>query len=454
VPGDGRGRTPFLRMTAATEPRATAPPLGSPAEGRVAGSPPAILGIGIAAITLVVLGPLVVLMADGLTPLGTFLEDLTSPPAVVLFAITAVAGLVLLAWGLAKRRREDASTRRARIGIGVGAGLVLVVPAVTALLGGMIPYERAVASFTSTPTLVLLLLGGGLGVTAILWGFTSYSGMPTKRGREQAIAGGVLGIQAVVVAGLLLAFRTFGDPDRFFFHFLNFGVVTEFVGEFVKAAGNTLLLAVIGELGGIVLGLLLALLTLSKRAVVRAPARVYINFFRGTPLIWQLSVFYFGLALGLGINLDFSIGPVELSGAYVTAMIVFILNTGAYAAEVFRAGIQSIERGQMEAARSLGMSYGQAMRYAIVPQAFRRVIPPLMNEFVILIKDTSLIVVLGLLPQNYDLFTQAREGYSDTFNATFFTAAALGYLAVTLPLIRAVNAVERRLRSGLVGVGA
>jgi ABC-type amino acid transport system permease subunit len=119
---------------------------------------------------------------------------------------------------------------------------------------------------------------------------------------------------------------------------------------------------------------------------------------------------------------------------------------------VFRAGIQSIERGQMEAARSLGMSYTQAMRYAIVPQAVRRVIPPLMNEFVILIKDTALVVVLGLTANEYDIFTLAREGQSATFNATFFTVAAIAYLIVTLPLIRLVNAAEKRLRSGLVGI--
>jgi polar amino acid transport system permease protein len=108
----------------------------------------------------------------------------------------------------------------------------------------------------------------------------------------------------------------------------------------------------------------------------------------------------------------------------------------------------------MEAARGLGFSYLQAMRYAIVPQAVRRVIPPLLNEFVILIKDTALVTVLGLLANQYELYVTAQNGYSETFNGTFFVAAAIGYLAVTLPLIRLVNAVERKLRSGLVSVGA
>ncbi len=148
------------------------------------------------------------------------------------------------------------------------------------------------------------------------------------------------------------------------------------------------------------------------------------------------------LLFGFGIRLS----------AFVAAIIVFSLNTGAYAAEVFRAGIQSIERGQMEAARSLGMSYFEAMRYAIVPQAVRRVIPPLMNEFVLLIKDTALVIALGLTAGEYDILTTAREGQAATFNFTFFTVAAFAYLVVTLPLIRLVNAAEKRLRSGLVGI--
>jgi His/Glu/Gln/Arg/opine family amino acid ABC transporter permease subunit len=288
-------------------------------------------------------------------------------------------------------------------------------------------------------TLLGLSLLTGLG--AIGLGFGSYRRMDSRRKREQAITGAVLGIQGVVLVLVLLLFRE-GRPDLFAKHFLNFAALEGYGGAFVRAAKNTMLLAFVGEMGGIVIGLVLAVLVISKRPAVRAPARAYINFFRGTPLIWQLSTGYFLLAFGFGLRLN----------AFTVAMIVFSVNTGAYAAEVFRAGIQSIERGQIEAARSLGMSYPQAMRYAIVPQAVRRVIPPLMNEFVILIKDTSLVVALGLLASQYELYTLARSGQAATFNSTFFTAAAAGYLVVTLPLIWVVNQVEKRLRSGLVSI--
>jgi His/Glu/Gln/Arg/opine family amino acid ABC transporter permease subunit len=328
---------------------------------------------------------------------------------------------------------------------GVAAALILLGIPIVLVLNGVTPYEQLVEGFTSSTSRGLVIIGAGVGGLALLAGLTRYRRMPTKRSRERAIAGGVLGVQAVAFGLLVLAFQTLGDPAPFFRSFLNFEVLEGYgFTTFLRSAGNTVILAFAGEAGGIVLGLLFAVLLLSHRPVVRAPARAYVNFFRGTPLIWQLSVFYFGFSFGLGIQFS----------AFTAAIIVFILNTGAYAAEVFRAGIQSIERGQLEAARSLGLSYPQALRYAIIPQAIRRVIPPLMNEFVILIKDTSLVVVLGLLAEQYELYTWAREGYTDTFNATFFVAAAAGYLAITLPLIRAVNAVEKRLRSGLVGVTA
>ena len=397
-----------------------------------------IVGIGAAAVALAIGGPLLLVLGAGLAN-----ADVVGVFASPLALIWLVAGAAVGGVALSRGRRTVAF---------VGAAVAVGVPLVVAATQGLVPYTRAVEAFMSSGSLIAMLLGVGLGVAAIIIGFGRYRRMPTKRAREQAISGAVLGIEAVGVGLILLAFRTLGDPDRFIFHFFNVEFLAGAGGVFLRGAVNTLILALVGELGGIVLGLVLSFLVLSKRPVVRAPARIYINFFRGTPLIWQLSVFYFGLSLGLGIRLELTVGPVQLSAAYVTAMVVFILNTGAYAAEVFRAGIQSIERGQMEAARSLGMTYGQAMRFAIVPQAFRRVIPPLMNEFVILIKDTSLVVVLGLIPENYELFTTAREGYSSTFNATFFSAAAAGYLVVTLPLIGAVNAVERRLRSGLVTV--
>lgn len=299
-----------------------------------------------------------------------------------------------------------------------------------------------VEGLRSTEQSILLYGGILLGVGGMVLGWGSYKQMDTRRRREQAITGAILGLTAVGVAIVLLLFRG-GRPDLFAKHFLNFDVVGDyFPGPFFAAMKNTIILAFVGEFGGIVIGLVLAIMALSERRAARAPARAYINFFRGTPLIWQLATFFFLLLFGFQLKF----------AAFTVGMIVFALNTGAYAAEVFRAGIQSIERGQIEAARSLGMTYIQAMRYAIVPQAVRRVIPPLMNEFVILIKDTALIIVLGLLASEYELFQWARTGVSDTFNYTFFTVTALGYLVVTLPLIRLVNAVERRLRSGLVSI--
>lgn len=312
----------------------------------------------------------------------------------------------------------------------------------TSDITGALGVCNMVEALRSDAQTFLLYGGTALGIAAMALGWGVARKMDSFRRREQAVTGAILGVQAVVIALVILAFRD-GRPDLFAKNFLNFTVLGEyFPGPFFAAMKNTVVLAFVGEVGGIAIGLVLVLLALSKRKAARAPARAYINFFRGTPLIWQLFTAYFVVLLGFGI----------VPSSVVVAMVVFALNTGAYAAEVFRAGIQSIERGQMDAARSLGMTYMQAMRFAIVPQAVRRVIPPLLNEFVILIKDTALIIVLGLLESQYDLFQWARSGSSDTFNATFFTATALGYLAVTLPMIRLVNAVEKRLRSGLVGV--
>jgi polar amino acid transport system permease protein len=346
-----------------------------------------------------------------------------------------IASLVLVIGGVAFTQLNYALSDRVLTASCIEAKLT---PDITGAVGVC----NIVEALRSPATTAALDGGIVLGIAAMGLGWGVYRRMDSRRRREQAVTGAVLGVQAVAVAIVLLLFRA-GRPELFAKHFLNFTVLTGyFPGAFFAAMKNTIVLAVGGEVGGIVIGVVLAMLVISSRRAVRAPARVYINFFRGTPLIWQLATGFFVLLLGFGI----------VPNTFALAMGVFALNTGAYAAEVFRAGIQSIERGQIEAARSLGMSWLQAMRYAIVPQAVRRVIPPLMNEFVILIKDTALVIVLGLLESQNDLFQWARSGQADTFNATFFTATALGYLAITLPAIRLVNAIERRLRSGLVGI--
>ena len=315
--------------------------------------------------------------------------------------------------------------------------------AVVLVQGGLGRADLIAASLRSSELATILVIGMSLGGASMALGWGIYRRMPTRVSREQAIAGAVLGLEATLYAGALMVFVQ-GDMERFCRNFLSFEQVIPQLPAFVAGAANTLILAGAGELFGVTLGLLLAMVTISRRAVVRAPARVYINLLRGTPLLLQLSLIYFGLALGLGIELS----------PYMAAVVAFTLNTGAYSAEVLRAGLQSIEPGQLDAARGLGLTYLQSMRHVVVPQAVRRVIPPLMNEFVILIKDTSLIAFLGLSFAQRDLFSVGAQGYSQFFNATFYIASGLGYLVVTLPLIRLVTWAETRLRSGMLAVGA
>jgi polar amino acid transport system permease protein len=219
-------------------------------------------------------------------------------------------------------------------------------------------------------------------------------------------------------------------------------VATATLPSFAAGAWNPLILSGAGAAIGFGGGLVLSLFAMSSRAVVRAPARLYINFFRGTPLIWQITFAGIGVVPALRLNIS----------PYWVAIMVLGLNLAAYSAEVYRAGIQSIERGQMEASRTLGLSYMQSLQYVVVPQAIRRVIPPLLNEFVILIKDTSLVSVLGLTLSQKELLGVGRTIYSSTFDATAWLGAAAGFLIITLPMIRIVTIVETRMRSGLTSV--
>jgi polar amino acid transport system permease protein len=226
------------------------------------------------------------------------------------------------------------------------------------------------------------------------------------------------------------------DPDNFNLerlrtNYLDFGIIFNNLDAILQGVLVTISLALLAEVLGIILGLVLALLKISRSRMLSWPAQVYIDFFRGTPLLVQIIIIYFTTA---------SVG-LRFESLFFAGLVALTLNSAAYVAEIFRAGIQSIDKGQMEAGRASGLSYPQTMRYIIVPQAFRRTIPPLTNEFVTLVKDTSLVSVLGLA----ELLRAARVLQAETFNGTPLIAAAFIYLIICLPLIYLANGLERRL---------
>lgn len=177
------------------------------------------------------------------------------------------------------------------------------------------------------------------------------------------------------------------------------------------------------------LGLLLSLARISGMRPLRYLVEVYIWLMRGTPLMLQLLFFYFALP-SMGILLP----------DFAAALLAFTLNYAAYFAEIFRAGIQSIERGQYEAAKALGMTYVQTMRRVIIPQMMRRVLPPVSNETITLVKDTSLIYILAM----NDLLRVARNIVQREFDMTPFAIAALFYLAMTFVLTWLFKKLEAR----------
>jgi glutamine transport system permease protein len=186
---------------------------------------------------------------------------------------------------------------------------------------------------------------------------------------------------------------------------------------------------------GIIIGLVMALLRLSRNPILRGISIAYVDFFRGTPLLVQILMVYFAVPQLLGFQIP---GNYQ----FIAGISAMGLNSGAYISEIFRAGIQSIDRGQTEAARSLGMSQAQAMRYVILPQAVKRVIPPLGNEFIALLKDSSLVAIIALEDLMYTAKIIAGRTYQPF---PVYLMAALFYLVMTLILSRLVNYTERRL---------
>lgn len=203
--------------------------------------------------------------------------------------------------------------------------------------------------------------------------------------------------------------------------------------DFVKAAVLTIELTLVTFLLGLILGAILAFMRMSKNKVLQSIAVGYIELIRGTPMLVQLYFIYFALpSIGLTWNQFFS------------ASVAITLNEGAYIAEIIRAGIQSIDKGQMEAARSLGMSQAWAMWRIIVPQAARQALPPMVNELVALTKNTSLVSVIGM-----DELTRVGRTVQTSTALTWspwFWVAAL-YLVMSLPATRIAAKLEAKLEA-------
>jgi len=214
--------------------------------------------------------------------------------------------------------------------------------------------------------------------------------------------------------------------------FFNLDIFLEVFPFLIKGLTITIKLALIGEALSLVFGLLVALIKISKIPVLSQGATFYVDLFRGTPLLVQIIIIFYALP-DIGISL----------GRYEAGILALMLNNGAYVAEIFRAGIQSLDKGQMEAARSLGLTYTQATRTIIIPQAIKVTLPPLTNSFVALLKDTSLVSVIGL----EELLKQGRQLQTWVANSTPLMGVALFYFVIIWPMIQLAGRLEKRLRT-------
>ncbi|UXY15000.1 amino acid ABC transporter permease [Chitiniphilus purpureus] len=238
-------------------------------------------------------------------------------------------------------------------------------------------------------------------------------------------------------------------------------IVWEYRDLFVQGMKMTLLVTLLAVVLGTLIGLVMGMARLAEvphgpwkyplRILVRWPATAYVAFFRGTPLFVQLLLIHFALMPllvhpehGLLITGELAGTLRQDYGAFLSGLVALTLNAGSYITEIFRAGIQSIAKGQFEASRSLGMNYWQTMRHIIVPQAFRRMLPPLGNEAIMLLKDSSLVSAIGLAEMAYAARTVAGT-YSRYWEP--YLAISFIYLVLTMLMAWGVQAMERRFKA-------
>ncbi|UIY27139.1 amino acid ABC transporter permease (plasmid) [Rhizobium leguminosarum] len=229
--------------------------------------------------------------------------------------------------------------------------------------------------------------------------------------------------------------------------FLDWDAMAEVLPSMISVGlKNTLILAAASTVLGVVIGMTLAVMGISQSRWLRLPARIYTDVFRGLPAIVTILIIGQGFArIGREI---FGPSPFPLG------ILALSLIAGAYIGEIFRSGIQSVERGQMEACRALSMSHGQGMRLIVIPQGIRRVLPALVNQFIGNVKDSSLVYFLGLLASEREIFRVGQDQAVVTGNLSPLLLAGVFYLVITVPLTHFVNYIDARLRLGKQGRGS
>lgn len=204
---------------------------------------------------------------------------------------------------------------------------------------------------------------------------------------------------------------------------------------------NTLILAGTSAVLGCFFGLILAVMGISRNPVLRWIARVYTDIFRGLPAILVIVI----IGIGLGPILRQLTG---ITNPFPLAIFALTLMAAAYIGEIFRSGIQSVDKGQLEASRALGFSYGSAMILVVIPQGIRRVLPALVNQLISLIKESSLVYLLGVTATQREIYRVANDSAANSGNMSPLIAAGVLYLCMTVPLTHLVNFIDNRMRDG------
>lgn len=211
-----------------------------------------------------------------------------------------------------------------------------------------------------------------------------------------------------------------------------FDIVREYFPLLMRGTLYTIGISLSGIVLGSILGLLVGFGKMSKKWYLRLPMEGYIHFFRGTPLYVQILLVHFGLVYAV----------LGTTNSIIAAITALSLNSAAYTAEIYRAGIQSIDKGQTEAAHSLGMTHWQTMRHIILPQAIKRMIPAFGNEFIVLVKDSSLVAIIAAPELMY--WSNAERGQYLRVWEPYLTAAFI-YLILTYSLSKLLNMIERKM---------